>query len=212
LKPDGRFQNLELKTQNLEFIIIIHSARMNDMHIPIGKFEGEEIRCTRDRGNLTTRELTIKEELFDIIGTRITGSTVLDINDPNGLYGIESLSRGSEKVTFIGTEKKSNQIISDNLTSLKVGKEAVLKELSVEDYFNTIKKDEKFKIIFFEINRQEEIGTESQMVNHLTEDGLLIMIVPIMGGFQVPVSVEGAVIQESRDCEQRVVLIVSKNR
>jgi 16S rRNA (guanine966-N2)-methyltransferase len=183
------------------------------MHIPVGKFEGKEIKhCGKGRDILSTRELTVKEEIFDIIGTRIIEGDILDINDPSGLYGIESLSRGAERVTFLGAEKDCVEALKKNLKSVGAGSDAILNATSAEEYFKKLKADDKFKVIFFEIERQEEVGTEAQMVNHLTDDGLLIMFVPIMGGFQVPVAVERACIQESRDCEEKVVLIISKNR
>lgn len=183
------------------------------MHIPVGKFEGREIiNCGKDRDILTTRELTVKEEVFDIIGTRILEGEVLDINDPSGLYGIEALSRGAQKATFLGTDERCIDAVKKNLQSVSAGEEAEILPKTVEEYFKELKPKEKFKVIFFEIERQEEVGTESKMVHHLTDDGLLIMFVPILGGFQVPVAVEGACIQESRDCEEKVALVISKNR
>jgi 16S rRNA G966 N2-methylase RsmD len=183
------------------------------MHIPIGKFEGKEIDCCgKGHDILTTRELTIKEELFDIIGTRINDGEVLDINSINGLYGIESLSRGVDKVIFLGADEESNYLIAKNLKSVGAGNDAELIQKSVEDYFVGLAPKDHFKVIFFEVARQEEVGAEAKMIKHLTEDGLLIMFVSVTGGFQVPVAVEGACIQESRDCEEKVVLVISKNR
>lgn len=183
------------------------------MHIPIGKYEGKEIKyCGNGREILTTRELTVKEEIFDIIGTRIVDQEVLDINDASGLYGIESLSRGAEKAIFIGTNRDFNEAVAKNLKGVSVGKEAELIEKSVEGYFVGLEPKDKFKVIFFEVAGQEEIGVESKMIRHLMEDGLLVMFVPVTGGFQVPVAVEGACIQESRDCEEKIVLVISKNR
>lgn len=183
------------------------------MHIPVGKFEGKELtHCGKGRDILTTRELTIKEELFDIIGTRIIGGEVLDINDASGLYGIESLSRGAEKAIFLGAEEECVDALKKNLKSVGTGAEAEVRPILVEEYFHGLEPKDTFKVIFFEIDRQEEVGAEAKMVKHLTEDGLLIMFVPVVGGFQVPVAVENACIQESRDCEEKVVLVISKNQ
>lgn len=186
---------------------------MRDMHIPIGKFEGKEItKCAVSNVILSTRELTVKEEIFDIIGTRILDGEVLDINDPSGLYGIEALSRGAGKAIFLSADEKINAAIKENLKCVGAGEDAEVLEKSVDHYFVGLEPKDRFKVIFFQIASQEEVGSEAKMVNHLTEDGLLVLSVPVIGGFQVPVSVEGAVIQESRDCEQKVVLLISKNR
>jgi len=182
------------------------------MHISVGKFSGREIEDSPERGPLTTRELTVKEQMFILIGSRIHEATVLDIHDINGMCGIESLSRGAKKVTFVGSNKKDNEIIRKNLSSLGVTKEeAEVIEGFFTSYIAELKKDDSFDVIFFEVVGIGNVGLLSKAVSHLTDRGVMIASIPLTGGFEAPNEIRGACIQESRDCEQRKVLVVTKD-
>ncbi len=53
---------------------------------------GEELRPTTDR---------VKEAIFSILGTRVAGAEVADLCCGAGGLGIEALSRGAARVTFV---------------------------------------------------------------------------------------------------------------
>lgn len=181
------------------------------MHIAVGKFEGCVIEDSKTRGPLSTRELTVKEEIFNIVGSKISEAEVLDINDFNGICGIESLSRGAKKIYFVGDDLDSYRIIEKNLKKLKIN-EAVLVRENIREFLDNLKSTKKFDLIFFEVCSQSDVGMESKLVGRLTDSGFLFMTIPIFGGaFEVPKAIPGAIIQETRDCEQRVVLVIRKN-
>src|SRR5262249_34248629 len=89
------------------------------MRIIAGKFKGRRlvhfdarhIRPTTDR---------IKENLFNILGDRITGSRVLDLFSGTGNLGLEALSRGANHVTFVESHRKSMDIIRRNCSLLEL--------------------------------------------------------------------------------------------
>lgn len=89
------------------------------MRIISGKFKGrnlvafkaDHIRPTTDR---------VKESLFNIIQAEVENSIVLDLFAGTGNLGIEALSRGAQKVTFVESSKKSLKIINENLRELKI--------------------------------------------------------------------------------------------
>lgn len=89
------------------------------MRIISGKFRGrslvefkaDHIRPTTDR---------VKESLFNIIQAEVENAIVLDLFAGTGNLGIEALSRGAQKVTFVEANKKSLKIITDNLKHLKI--------------------------------------------------------------------------------------------
>lgn len=77
-------------------------------------FKAEHIRPTTDR---------VKESLFNILQNQIEGAQVLDLFCGTGNLGIEALSRGAKKVTFVDAHPKSIQILKQNLEKLKVTEE-----------------------------------------------------------------------------------------
>jgi 16S rRNA G966 N2-methylase RsmD len=180
------------------------------MHISAGDFEGIELYDNPDKGELTTRELTVKEEIFTIIGSRIVDSEVLDVNDMNGIYGVESISRGAKNCIFVNNNRKSNDVISKNLVKVGFNPEIHIQEKSAKDFVYELGDREVFRVIFFEVVRPEEIGLLSKLVTHLEEQGLIIAIIPVISGFNVPKEIPEACIQEARDCEQKTVLVINK--
>lgn len=180
------------------------------MHISNGKFEGCEIKDSKSRGSLSTRELTIKEEMFAIAGSKVHEAEVLDVNDFNGICGLEALSRGAKEIHFVGEDIDSYRIIEENLKTLKVD-DAVLSKESIKEYLSDLKPEKRFQIIFFEVQSQSDNRLEEKLVEHLADDGFMFMIVPVFGGaFKVPTKIKGGYIQETRDCEQRIVLVITK--
>ncbi len=66
---------------------------------------------------LNTRPVTerIRESLFSIWGTRLTGAVFLDLFAGSGSMGIEALSRGARKAVFVENDARAVKIIKDNL-------------------------------------------------------------------------------------------------
>lgn len=83
---------------------------------PLAEFKGREVRPTSDRA---------KEALFNILQTRIYGSDFLDLFSGTGSIGIEAISRGAGKVTFVDNSAESVAIINKNLAYLKETGEVV---------------------------------------------------------------------------------------
>jgi 16S rRNA (guanine(966)-N(2))-methyltransferase RsmD len=57
----------------------------------------------------------VKENLFNILGSRVIGARVLDMFAGTGSVGIEALSRGAEAVRFLDTSRPAVQTIRENL-------------------------------------------------------------------------------------------------
>ena len=72
--------------------------------------KGVEMRPTQDR---------VREAVFNILAD-INGRRVLDLFAGSGAFGIESISRGAQYVTFVENNFKCAQTIISNLTSLEV--------------------------------------------------------------------------------------------
>ena len=65
-------------------------------------------RRLKELPGLETRPTTdkVKESMFNIIQFDIEGRTVLDLFSGTGQLGIEALSRGAERCTFVDLRKR----------------------------------------------------------------------------------------------------------
>ena len=122
------------------------------MRIISGSLKGKLINFLK---NSTTRPLkdTVKENIFNIlnhsnlINIEIKESNVLDLYSGIGSFGIECISRGAKKVTFIENNKEAINILNKNLIQHSIiNKTSILKD----DINNALKnlKDERFNIFF----------------------------------------------------------------
>jgi 16S rRNA (guanine966-N2)-methyltransferase len=69
---------------------------------------GERTRPTGDR---------VREALFSILGP-IEGAAVLDLFAGSGALGLEALSRGARRCTFVDSDRSACRVIGENLASL----------------------------------------------------------------------------------------------
>ena len=76
-----------------------------------------DVRPTADR---------VKESVFNIIGSKIIGTQVLDLFAGTGNLGLESWSRGAEGITFIDESKESLRLVQANITKCKADKDCTV--------------------------------------------------------------------------------------
>lgn len=69
-----------------------------------------DVRPTADR---------VKESVFNIIGSKIIGAQVLDLFAGTGNLGLESWSRGAEKIVFTDTSKESLRLVESNIAKCR---------------------------------------------------------------------------------------------
>lgn len=86
------------------------------MRVIAGSVKGRKLKAPV---GLHTRPITdmIKEALFNVWGSDIYDSTVLDLFAGSGSVGIEALSRGACKVVFVDNDINSSKIIKENLNN-----------------------------------------------------------------------------------------------
>ena len=125
------------------------------MRIISGKYRSKKILQPRDKATRPLKDLT-KESIFNIIAHSnkfnvvLEDSNILDLFSGVGSFGLECLSRGSAKSTFVENYKEVLIILKKNISSLNYEKEAIVIEkdiLKTLDYKNF---KEKFDIIFMD--------------------------------------------------------------
>lgn len=81
---------------------------------------GDVVRPTTDK---------VKEAMFSIIQFDIEGRRVLDLFAGCGQLGIEALSRGAEKCTFVDADSKAVSVIKKNLEHTKLTDSAAVAQI-----------------------------------------------------------------------------------
>ena len=97
----------------------------------------------------------MKENIFNIINhsnllkIKLDNANILDLYSGTGSFGIECISRGAKKVTFIEKDNQAIKILNKNLASFSIVEKALMINDKNENYLNINKKD-KFDIIFLD--------------------------------------------------------------
>ena len=124
------------------------------MRIISGSLKGKSIDFIK---NSNTRPLkdSVKENIFNILNhshlikAKIENSEILDLYSGIGSFGVECISRGAKKVTFVEQNKNAASILENNLTDLSILKKANIFTNKVENTLEKNKKN-KFDIFFFD--------------------------------------------------------------
>tara|TARA_B100000575_G_C22975450_1_gene562993 strand:- start:187 stop:765 length:579 start_codon:yes stop_codon:yes gene_type:complete len=123
-----------------------------NMRIIGGKLKGKTINFIK---NQSTRPLkdSVKENIFNILKhsnilkVKIENSNVLDLYSGVGSFGLESISRGAKKVTFVEQDKIAASVLRDNLSKLSILDKAIVIQDEIKNIFGYKK---KFNILFFD--------------------------------------------------------------
>ena len=154
------------------------------MRIISGKFKGKKILEPKDIKTRPLKDLT-KESIFNIlqhsnkIKINIEKSNVLDIFSGVGSFGLECLSRGALKVTFIENYKKVLPILKKNLDNFKsISNYKIIESNAYENNTFKILKD-KFDIIFLYPPSKDDnlklVFDFIQKENILKNEGIIIL-------------------------------------
>ena len=124
------------------------------MRIISGKLKGKTLSFLK---SLTTRPLkdSVKESIFNIIthsnliNINLKNSNILDLYSGIGSFGLECVSRGAEKITFVEKDKNVVEILKKNLLNLNIKKNV---NVVVDEIENFLKNNlsEKFEVIFLD--------------------------------------------------------------
>ena len=93
------------------------------MRVIAGRYGGRRLRAP---AGATTRPTAdrVREALFSILGARVEGAAVLDLFAGSGALGLEALSRGAVRATFVESAPAAQRALRANVEAL--GAEAEL--------------------------------------------------------------------------------------
>jgi len=124
------------------------------MRIISGKFKGKKINFLKNKFTRPLKD-SVKENIFNIllhsnlINVDIKNSNILDLYSGVGSFGLECISRGAKKVTFVEDSKISAKILDENLRKLSMKSKYEVYNISTESFF---KKEfsAKFDVFFLD--------------------------------------------------------------
>lgn len=124
------------------------------MRIIGGSLKGRSIDFLK---NSNTRPLkdSVKESIFNVlihsnlIQTKIEKSKVLDLYSGIGSFGIEAISRGAERITFVDKDINAIDILNNNLIKLSITNKSKVLNSRIENFLNK-EINEKFDIFFLD--------------------------------------------------------------
>ena len=124
------------------------------MRIIAGLFKGKKILEPADIKTRPLKDLT-KESIFNIIQhsnkfkVQLVNANILDIFSGVGSFGIECISRGAKKVTFIEQDEKASNLLKNNLNQLFIDNKTQIYNKMIEEVLMEEMK-QKFDIFFFD--------------------------------------------------------------
>ena len=89
---------------------------------------GDVVRPTTDR---------VKEAMFSIIQFELEGRRVLDLFAGSGQLGIEALSRGAEKCTFVDSDANAVEVVQKNLEHTNLKEKSIVLKADSLTYIRT---------------------------------------------------------------------------
>ncbi len=84
-----------------------------------GELAGRRIKTPVGEGVRPTTAL-VRKGLFDTLGARVMGATVLDLFAGAGTLGLEALSRGAARAAFVDRNLACVKIVQENLRLLRL--------------------------------------------------------------------------------------------
>lgn len=118
------------------------------MRIITGRAKGCKLKTPKGFLTRPTAD-RVKESLFNILGSTIFDTKVLDLFAGSGNLGLEALSRGAECVTFVDQNTESIGVIKENAIHTKLVDSV---EILKNDVFSALHKLDKlnrtFNLIF----------------------------------------------------------------
>ena len=117
------------------------------MRVITGTARGRKLETLEGLDVRPTTEI-VKEAVFSMIHFRLPAANVADIFAGSGQVGIEAISRGARKATFVDQSRASIEIIRRNLSSTGLAGEANVVMDSAESFLG--KTREKFDFIFLD--------------------------------------------------------------
>lgn len=142
-----------------------------------GTYKGRYLKLPNSKVTRPTMD-KVRQAIFSAIKEKVFSKTALDLFAGSGAMGLEALSRGTSFCFFNDKDRKTFEVLKENIKELDIPKEKY--EAYCMDYRLFLKKtkDVQFDLVFldppyrFDIN--EEIILSMDKNKQLSEDALIV--------------------------------------
>jgi len=145
------------------------------MRVVAGKARGHKLIAP---AGITTRPTgdRMKEDLFNILSSRLAGARFLDLYCGSGAMGIEALSRRAASATFVDQSKAAISATTANLQKTGLIEDAEILYMSAE---KALHKLDIFDIIFIDPPYDGDYNILLLLPPILADDGIVVVECPI---------------------------------
>jgi len=124
--------------------------------------EGEATRPTIDK---------VKEALFSMIQFDLEGRTILDLFAGSGQLGLEALSRGAAKATFIDESRQAVDVSIDNAKKTHLFEKCRISTSGAIPFLKSAAGREKYDIVFLDPPYDSDLL--AQVLRQMSDGGIL---------------------------------------
>ena len=119
------------------------------MRIITGRARGTKLD-TLDGLNTRPTSERAKEAIFSMIQFDIADANVLDLFAGSGQMGLEALSRGACRATFVDNSKDAVAVINRNVKKTHFESESIVVNSAFEQFLKRVAKNEKYDLVFLD--------------------------------------------------------------
>lgn len=119
------------------------------MRIVAGSAKGRVLAAPKSDDVIRPTADRVRETLFNVLGQRCDGLTVLDLFAGTGALGLEAVSRGAEKAVLVDRGREALELCRQNTAALKfTEKVEILPASAIEGIAMLGKKGRVFELVF----------------------------------------------------------------
>jgi 16S rRNA (guanine966-N2)-methyltransferase len=146
------------------------------MRIIGGKYKGRHIYSSKNNKIRPTTDRN-KEFIFTVLDDFVNDANVLDLFCGSGSLGLEAISRGAKRVTFVDNSYSSLRILSKNIDRVKLKEEHTIIQKNVLTFLRQNKAS--YDLVFadppFKWNHYFELIPLAFLPENLSEFGLFVL-------------------------------------
>lgn len=146
------------------------------MRIVGGSFGGRVLRAPAGRATRPTSE-KVREALFNILGS-VEGDHVLDLFAGSGALGIEALSRGAARATFVDAGRPALTAVRANLADLGLAARAEIVARDAVDAAARLVPEVPWRVVFVDPPYASELATRAVLAiptAHLAPGAVIVI-------------------------------------
>jgi 16S rRNA (guanine966-N2)-methyltransferase len=149
------------------------------MRIIAGRFKGIRLPAPRGKAIRPTTE-RVREAIFDVLGSTVDGSRILELFAGTGAFGLEAVSRGAAYVVFVEKDNKLTRTLAELTRALEIQPHVLVLTMSATQALKSLAANyDPFSMIYLD----PPYGTDwiEQVVNYpdfgslLTAEGIVIV-------------------------------------